>query len=52
LIKKGKIYHTINDNDIEKIVEEAEEEDENELQENVILEEEDNLSDINLGDDE
>jgi len=33
-------------------VEEEEDEDENDLQENVILEEEDYLSDIDLGDDE
>jgi len=50
--KKGKSTITANDNDIKEIVEEEEDEDENDLQENAILEEEDDLSDIDFGDDE
>jgi len=42
---------TTNDNEIEDMVEDVEEENENELQENVILEEEDDLSDLDLEDD-
>jgi len=52
--KKRKSTIIANDNEIEGIVEEEEEEeeDENDLQENVILVEEDDLSDIDLEDDE
>jgi len=50
--RKGKSTIITNDNEIEDTVQDVEEEDENELQENVILEEEDDLSDIDRGDDE
>ena len=50
--RKGKCTVTANDNEIEDMVEDVEEEDENELQENVILEEEDDISDLDLGDDD
>ena len=52
LNKKGKSTTTTNDDEIEGMVEEVEEEDEDELPQNVILDEEDDLSDIDLGDDE
>jgi len=50
--RKGKSTITANDNEIENMVEDVEEGEENELQENVILEEEDDLSDVDLGDNE
>nr|XP_007134308.1 hypothetical protein PHAVU_010G036200g [Phaseolus vulgaris]ESW06302.1 hypothetical protein PHAVU_010G036200g [Phaseolus vulgaris] len=50
--RKGKSTVIANDNEIEDIVEDVEEEDENELQENVILEEEDDLSDLDLRNDD
>ena len=56
LNKKGKSITTTNDDEIKGMIEEVEEEDEDEdedeLPHNVILDEEDDLSNIDLGDDE